>query len=70
MPFYEYKCKNCGRSLEILRQFSEFDLPPVAEEVTEDPSLPACSGHDWERQIGGNQTLTRGPNWTGRKGYW
>lgn len=71
MPLYQYRCKKCKRSLEILRQFAEFDVPPQAEEVaTNDPSLPECPEHEWERLIGGNQSIVKGWNWGGGKGNW
>jgi putative FmdB family regulatory protein len=42
MPFYEYRCEECGESFEVLRPVTRRDDPAVC---------PNCGGHDVERRL-------------------
>lgn len=64
MPQYLWADKNTGKTCTVIRSFSEYEVPPTQEEA------PEVVDPDWERQVGGDQTLMRGANWQGRKGSW
>lgn len=66
MPMYRWKCVKCKREADVVRQFSEYEREPKEDEDIE----PSECSHSWERQVGGQQTLQRGPSWQGRKGHW
>lgn len=52
--------------MDIIRSFSDYENPPTEEEAPGADSEP-----EWERCIGENQVLVRGPNWgSGMKGHW
>jgi len=67
MPQYLWADKNTGKTCTVIRSFNEYEQPPTEEEH---PRSPGEEPADWERQIGGDQALIRGPNWGGAKGYW
>lgn len=64
MPLYNYKCKHCGQSLEVLRRITESDTPPTEQEVA---GLSGCkegqSSHDLERRIGPTSFQLIGGGW-------
>lgn len=63
-PMYDWRCKACGKEETILTQsFDDYNKPPEEEKDEK------CEKHDWEKQMG-TFKLTRGANWTGRKGSW
>lgn len=62
-PMYEWLNKKTGNKVEVIRSFSEYEVPPTKEEA------PAEEDPDWERQVGGNQSLQKGWGW-GKKGHW
>lgn len=64
MPFYTWVDKKTGKEVEVLRIFADYEKPPTKEEA------PDIEDPEWERQIGSNQILTRGANWSGSKGNW
>ncbi len=72
MPMYQYVCKKNGLRVEVIRHFSEYENVPTEEEVRSvigaDAEMP--TEFEWEREIGGKQSLVRGENWRGMKGYW
>lgn len=64
---YTHKCDKCNSELDILRPFSESDSVPNEE----DPNYPKdikCE-HDWKKILH-RFRLTRGNNWSGKKGSW
>lgn len=71
MPLYRYRCLRCDKQIDILRSFDlSEDLPKE-----DDPEFTPCEKseedgeHKWQKEMG-NFRLTRGANWTGKKGYW
>ena len=42
MPIYEYRCRECGKSFEMLRSMKEAD---------KDLECPACHSRQVERQL-------------------
>lgn len=71
MPLYQYACKHCQASLEILRRITESDSPPSLEEVA---GLPALCGqdrqsHELERRIGPTSFQLVGYGWYAKGGY-
>lgn len=61
---YLWTDKKSKKEVTVMRTFSEYEKQPTAEEA------PEIEDPDWERQIGGDQFLFRGPNWRGSKGNW
>ena len=75
MPLYNYKCKRCGETREVLRNFKDYQVPPEPEgcliERSEDQDENTNSSlHKWERYITGDLTITKGDSWGGGKGNW
>lgn len=68
MPQYTYKELKSGIEVTVIRSFDEYEKPPEGDEIPEE--LRKKKKLKWERQIGANQSLQRGPNWNGAKGYW
>jgi hypothetical protein len=72
IPLYTYIEKKHSLRVEVLRSFDEYQTVPTDEEIREvigaDAAIP--TDLEWEREIWGNQTLTRGSNWSGSKGNW
>lgn len=64
MPQYIWLDKKSQKEVIVIRTFSEYENPPTPEEA------PGLEDPEWERMIGGNQTLQRGASWGGAKGYW
>jgi putative FmdB family regulatory protein len=42
MPFYEYRCRECGESFEVLRPVAERDKPA---------ECPRCGASEAERKL-------------------
>ncbi len=71
MPIYPYNERNSKKTVEILRSFEDYKVPPTLEEalkagLTEEEYANA----DWQKVIGRGIRVTRGDNWTGSKGNW
>jgi hypothetical protein len=60
---YAWEHQETKKIVEVIRTFNDSDVPPTEEEAK------GLTGK-WEKIIGGNQTLLKGPNWRGAKGYW
>ena len=43
MPIYEWKCRNCGKEIEVTRSMVDRDLAP------EEPCPQCASYSDWNR---------------------
>jgi putative FmdB family regulatory protein len=56
MPIYEYKCKSCGQTAEIMTQ--TFNNPPV-------PKCPAC-GEEMQRRLSSPALVTVKNSQSGR----
>jgi len=60
--------RKSGKEIEVLRSFSDFEVPPTAEElaiinlVFENP--------EWERIIKSSPKIIRGDSWGPGKGHW
>ena len=71
-PMYDWVCENCKLETITLRSYKDYETPPVAGE--DYPQEKQCASekqeHKWKRLIGGNQSLFRGKNWNGAKGFW
>ena len=67
MPIYTYREMNTGTDVEVIRAFADYENPPEGDEIPEELRDKECK---WERQIGDNTRVVRGPNWNGAKGYW
>lgn len=67
MPMYTYHDKNHGLELEVLRSFSEYDVPPTEDEL---PEEERGKDRDWERLIKASPTVTKSRAWGPGKGYW
>jgi hypothetical protein len=73
VPLYQWIEKKSGIRVEVLRHFDQYTDEPTAEEVAAvlQPGQELPADPQWEREIGGKQSLVRGENWGyGRKGYW
>lgn len=70
MPIYNWECKACGQSAEVIRPLSRFDEPPTGEEAP--PPVEACgpAGHTWERIHTSAPRTIKGPSWGPGKGSW
>lgn len=64
MPVYIWKEKKTGREVEVIRHFSDYEIPPTEEESGLNPKKTK-----WERIIGTGIRTVRGSNWAG-KGNW
>ena len=67
MPIYQWRCDACKIEVDVLRKFDDYKKKPLKKEC---PKQEVKCTHVWERLIGGNQSLIRGPNWKGSKGNW
>ena len=63
MPLYDWCDKKTGKVVSVIRTFSEYEVPPTQEEA------PDAVDPEWERLVGGNQSVIRAPGF-GKKGYW
>ena len=64
MPIYPWICKNCKKEIELVKKsFDEYRDPPEEKQDKD------CASHDWEKTMS-TFRLTRGNNWTGKKGHW
>ena len=63
MPLYPWLCAKCGKEKLEVRSFAEYDIPPEEKEST------TCDSHNWERRVGGGQTVLHPPGY-GSKGNW
>lgn len=65
-PMYQYKCKTCGQTEEVLRSLKDSDVLPGAED-----SVPPAADHqhEWSKVLGAT-TIIKGPGWRGSKGNW
>jgi len=57
MPIYEYLCRECGKSFEVLRSMKEAD---------KDLECPGCHARSAERQLSSFSAGVCGPS--GRRG--
>jgi hypothetical protein len=64
MPFYTWVDKKTGKEIEVLRIFSDYEKPPTKEEA------PDAEDPEWERQVGGNQSVLKSWSWGPGKGNW
>ena len=64
-PMYCWVEKNTGTQIEVVRNFSEYQVPPTEEESGINPEQA-----NWERIIGGGIKTIRGSNWGPGKGHW
>jgi hypothetical protein len=64
MPFYSWYNKKTEEKVDVMRSFSEYDVPPSKEKGE-------CESEDgeWEKQIG-NTFWSPGANWGPGKGNW
>lgn len=73
-PIYVYECDDCGATCDVLRQVSEYDTPPDADEATGAVNSKAdgCGHKSWHRLIGKLLGVARTDNWIrhGGKGFW
>lgn len=53
MPIYEYKCKNCGATIEKIQKFSDEPLVTCKE----------CSEDSLEKQISSTSFKLKGKGW-------
>jgi hypothetical protein len=67
MPLYNWKCSKCDTTAEVLRSFDDYQVPPGLED---DRLEDSDCDHEWERRIGSDIQVQRGPNWGGGKGNW
>ena len=67
MPLYEYTCSECDETVEVLRSFDAYKVPPGID----DDKLPdsECK-HKWKRIISGGVKVIRGATWGPGKGHW
>ena len=56
--------KKTGKKVDIIRAFSDYEIPPTKEEA------PDIEDPEWERLIGDNLAVVRGNNWGMGKGSW
>ena len=56
--------KKTGKEVEVLRIFADYEKPPTKEEA------PDLEDPEWERQVGGNQSVLKSWNWGAGKGNW
>jgi predicted nucleic acid-binding Zn ribbon protein len=66
MPLYTWKCEVCEKEIDILRPFAESSEEPKEDDT--DYPKEECQ-HKWTKVMN-TFRLTRGPNWTGKKGHW
>jgi hypothetical protein len=68
MPIYEWVNDETKQTVEVLREFSDYKVPPTADEVgiSEDEHDPS----KWTKVISSGIRVTRGDNWRGKKGSW
>jgi hypothetical protein len=67
MPFFDYRCKICGRTKSIFRKIVEHDVPPGPEDA---PVLsPEEPQHlcEWEKLLGPTPTTFRHNDRTAHK---
>lgn len=67
-PLYGWECENCKISVELLKKFSESDVPPSNEDLTEDKKPVTCGEvegtvHKWRRVIGPTSFKLIGYGW-------
>ena len=68
MPIYEWSCKKCKKSVDIIRSFAEYENGPAEDELPAVEEEP-CE-HEWFRNIGDNTTVVKGNGWGSGKGSW
>lgn len=72
-PLYDFECKECKKQISILRSIKDSEEPHPTREDENDSmqeSDSSCAAHQWVRVYLSAPLWTRGPNFTGRKGYW
>lgn len=71
MPLYVWLEKKSGKTIDILRSFDDYQVPP-----TEDEALGAGLNEEevgeaeWEKRLGTGIQVIRGDSWGGSKGNW
>lgn len=63
MPLYRWRDARSGEEVEVLRSFSEYEVPPTKEEA------PGVEEPEWERKLSKGIQVTR-PIGYGSKGNW
>lgn len=66
MPIYRYRHTETGREIEVIRDFSDYECAPTAEEGANAEELAVPE--KWVRLLSGF-TLMRPVGW-GKKGEW
>ena len=62
-PMYTWEHKETKKTVEVIRSFDDSSGPPTSEEAG------GLEG-EWEKLIGGNQTLLKTGRWGAGKGNW
>ena len=72
MPVHVFKCKNCDRKVDVLRNLHDSDVEPTPDEIRlSGPEVKPCIGHEWRKYFESGTTFLPGPNWGGwQKGKW
>lgn len=68
MPMYPYFDETSKKEVEVIRNFSDYDIPPTQEEAQ--MSDEEYKEAKWKRLISTGIRVTRGDNWSGSKGNW
>jgi predicted nucleic acid-binding Zn ribbon protein len=72
MPLYNYECKKCKYSIEVIRKMQDSEVAPTEEEVLgeENKCSDGTSHHDLERRLKSAPGILKGGSWGSGKGYW
>lgn len=68
MPIYHWVDKKTDKSIEVIRTFSEYEVPPTEQEVLE-AKLEFSEPPEWVRIIN-YVAVKKGHRWGGGKGNW
>lgn len=69
MPMYRWACRHCKQEVEVVRTFADYETPPSSVDGEAGACPTPDQPHDWERLIGGKQSVIKGYGW-GSKGNW
>lgn len=69
MPIYQYKDKRTGKQIEVIRRFSDYQIPPTLVEADKVLTKEEFDSAEWERVIGEGIKTSRAPGF-GSKGNW
>ena len=71
MPLYTYLDGNKARTMDVLRDFKDYEIPPTAEEAAKEGwTAEEFAAAEWERLLGVGVRTIRGDGWRGSKGNW